>query len=117
MSVLDTAIQEKPKHFNDPWMAGSVPGHDRRERFDFFTCSKAGIARIGEHYRARWRIEMAFRRLKSIVGLAGPPGQDPEAAKTHVRAVGRLWIMAHLLMVLLLEPHTSAPGISPRMAA
>jgi hypothetical protein len=25
MAVLDTAIQEKPKHFNDPWMAGLGP--------------------------------------------------------------------------------------------
>ena len=64
---------------------------------------------IGELYRARWRIEMAFKRLKSIVGLSGPPGQDPEVAKT--------WILAHLLMALLLEPHTSAPEISPRLAA
>ena len=63
----------------------------------------------GELYRARWRIEMAFKRLKSIVGLSGPPGQDPEVAKT--------WILAHLLMTLLLEPHTSAPEISPRLAA
>ena len=63
----------------------------------------------GELYRARWRIEMAFKRLKSIVGLSGPPGQDPEVAKT--------WILAHLLMTLLLEPHASAPEISPRLAA
>ena len=66
-------------------------------------------ARIGELYRARWRIEMAFKRLKSLIGLSAPPSEDPEIAKT--------WILAHLLMVLLLEPHTSAPGISPRMAA
>ena len=65
--------------------------------------------KIGELYRARWRIEMAFKRLKSIVGLSGPPGQDPEVAKT--------WILAHLLMILLLEPHTRAPEISPRLAA
>jgi len=64
---------------------------------------------IGDLYRARWRIEMAFKRLKSLIGLSGPPGEDPEVAKT--------WIWAHLLMVLLLEPHTSAPEISPRMAA
>jgi len=64
---------------------------------------------IGELYRARWRIEMAFKRLKSLIGLSAPPGEDPEVAKT--------WILAHLLMVLLIEPHTSAPGISPRMAA
>jgi hypothetical protein len=64
---------------------------------------------IGELYRARWRIEMAFKRLKSLIGLSAPPGEDPDLAKT--------WILAHLLMILLLEPQTSAPGISPRMAA
>ena len=67
------------------------------------------INAIGELYRARWRIEMAFKRLKSLIGLSGPPGEDPEVAKT--------WILAHLLMILLLGPHASAPGISPRMAA
>ena len=25
-------------------------------------------------YRLRWRIELAFKRLKSLVGLKGPPG-------------------------------------------
>jgi hypothetical protein len=64
---------------------------------------------IGALYRARWRIEMAFKRMKSILGLQGPPGEDPKVAKT--------WILAHLLMVLLLEPHVSAPEISPRLAA
>lgn len=65
--------------------------------------------RIGGLYRARWRIEMAFKRLKSLIGLSAPPSEDPQIAKT--------WILAHLLMILLLEPHTSAPEISPRMAA
>jgi IS4 transposase len=77
------------------------------------TSLKAGedwsSARIGDLYRARWRIEMAFKRMKSILGLSGPPGEDPKLAKT--------WILAHLLMVLLLEPPTSAPEISPRLAA
>jgi len=73
---------------------------------DAKTCSTSNI---GDLYRARWRIEMAFKRLKSLIGFSGPPGEDPEVAKT--------WILAHLLMVLLLEPHTSAPEISPRMAA
>lgn len=65
--------------------------------------------RTGELYRARWRIEMAFKRLKSLIGLSAPPSEDPETAKT--------WILAHLLMALLIEPHTAAPEISPRMAA
>jgi len=64
--------------------------------------------RIVELYRSRWRIEMAFKRLKSVVGLGGPPGQDPAVAKT--------WILAHLLMVLLLEPHVGALEVSPRQA-
>jgi hypothetical protein len=47
-------------------------------------------------YRLRWRIELAFKRLKSIIGLRGPPGSDPRSAKPY--------IMAHLLIILLLEP-------------
>ena len=50
--------------------------------------------------------EMAFKRLKSLIGLSAPPSEDTAVAKT--------WILAHLLMILLLEPQTSAPGISPR---
>jgi hypothetical protein len=65
--------------------------------------------KIGELYRTRWRIEMAFKRLKSLIGLSAPPSEDPQTAKT--------WILAHLLMILLLEPHTGAPEISPRLAA
>jgi hypothetical protein len=65
--------------------------------------------KIGELYRSRWRIEMAFKRLKSLTGLSIPPSEDPQTVKT--------WILAHLLMILLLEPHTSAPEVSPRRAA
>ena len=71
--------------------------------------SAVSAKEIGELYRARWRIEMAFKRLKSLIGLAAPPNEDPQMAK--------VWILAHLLMALLLEPHTSAPELSPRMAA
>jgi hypothetical protein len=63
---------------------------------------------IAELDRARWRIEKAFKRLKSVVGLSGPPGQDAQVAKT--------WILAHLVMILLLEPHTSGLAVSPRRA-
>lgn len=47
-------------------------------------------------YRLRWRIELAFKRLKSIIGLKGPPGTHPASA--------RAYILAHLLLILLLEP-------------
>jgi hypothetical protein len=60
-------------------------------------------------YRLRWRIELAFKRLKSVVGLHGPPGSDERSARPYV--------LAHLLMILLLEPLVDAFEDSPRWAA
>ena len=60
-------------------------------------------------YRLRWRIELGFKRLKSIIGLHGPPG-------THERSA-RPWLLAHLLMILLLEPLVDELEDSPRRAA
>lgn len=36
---------------------------------------------ILELYRARWQVELAFKRLKSIMGLGHLPNKDEEAAK------------------------------------
>ncbi len=47
-------------------------------------------------YRLRWRIELGFKRLKSLIGLRGPPGKDERSARPY--------ILAHLLVILLLEP-------------
>jgi hypothetical protein len=58
-------------------------------------------------YRLRWRIELAFKRLKSLIGLDGPPGSDERSA--------RPWILAHLLMILLLEPLVDELEDSPRL--
>src|SRR5438270_229056 len=60
-------------------------------------------------YRLRWRIELAFKRLKSLVGLAGPPGFDARSARS--------WVLAHLLMILVLEPLLDQLEDSPRRAA
>jgi hypothetical protein len=60
-------------------------------------------------YRLRWRIELAFKRLKSLVGLKGPPGTDARSARPYV--------LAHLLMILLLEPLVDELGDPPRPAA
>ncbi len=57
-------------------------------------------------YRLRWRIELAFKRLKSVIGLAGPPGKDARSARPY--------ILAHLLAILLLEPFVDALEDSPR---
>jgi hypothetical protein len=57
-------------------------------------------------YRLRWRIELAFKRLKSLIGLKGPPGDDARSAKPYV--------LAHLLIILLLEPIIDELEDSPR---
>lgn len=59
-------------------------------------------------YRLRWRIELAFKRLKSLVGLKGPPGSDERSARPYV--------LAHLLLILLLEPLLDEFEDSPRWA-
>ena len=55
-------------------------------------------------YRMRWRIELAFKRLKSLIGLRAPPAKDPRLAKP--------WILSHLLSILLLEPLIDEFGVS-----
>jgi len=59
-------------------------------------------------YRLRWRVELAFKRLKSVIGLKGPPGTDERSA--------RAYILAHLLMIVLLEPLVDAFEDSPHWA-
>jgi hypothetical protein len=59
-------------------------------------------------YRLRWRIELGFKRLKSLIGLKGPPGIDERSARPHV--------LAHLLTILLLEPLVDELEDSPRLA-
>ena len=56
-------------------------------------------------YRLRWRIELAFKRLKSLIGLKEPPGFDERSAKP--------WILAHLLLALLIEPLADGLDDSP----
>jgi IS4 transposase len=68
------------------------------------------LAAISALYRLRWRIEIAFKHLKSGVGLTSPPGDDPRSAKAH--------ILSHLLLALLTEPLIAEHlGDSPHRAA
>jgi hypothetical protein len=46
-------------------------------------------------YRLRWRIELAFKRLKSLLHLDRLPAKDKDLA--------RAWIFAHLIAALLIE--------------
>ncbi|MEK7777181.1 MAG: IS4 family transposase [Chloroflexota bacterium] len=52
-------------------------------------------AAVLEMYRGRWQIEMAFKRLKSIIGLGHLKKTDVEAA--------RAWIHGKLLVAFLVE--------------
>lgn len=52
-------------------------------------------AEVLELYRARWQVELAFKRLKSLLGTGHVPKYDPESAKA--------WLHAKLLAVLLIE--------------
>lgn len=48
-----------------------------------------------ELYRLRWQIEIAFKRLKSILGLGHLPKQDPQSC--------RAWLHGKLFIALLVE--------------
>jgi len=72
------------------------------KRKDFATADVLAL------YRLRWRIELGFKRLKSLIGLKGPPGTDERSARPHV--------LAHLLTILLLEPLIDELEVSPRLA-
>lgn len=62
-----------------------------------FTTLDRGFAptTILEMYRGRWQIELAFKRLKSIIGLGHLKKADIEAAKA--------WIHGKLLVAFLIE--------------
>ena len=46
-------------------------------------------------YRLRWQIELAFKRLKSLLGIDKIP--------THTERASRSWLAAHLIMALLCD--------------
>jgi hypothetical protein len=73
---------------------------------DAETFSTADILAL---YRLRWRIELGFKRLKSLIGLKGPPGTHEDSARPYV--------LAHLLVILLLEPLIDEFEDSPRLLA
>jgi hypothetical protein len=52
-------------------------------------------ARVLEIYRGRWQVELAFKRLKSILGLGHLKKTDEEVAKA--------WLQGKLLVAFLIE--------------
>lgn len=52
---------------------------------------------IFELYRLRWQIEIAFKRLKSLLNIDRLEAKDPELIRT--------WLLAHIIAALLIEDH------------
>ncbi len=50
---------------------------------------------IAALYRVRWQIELAFKRLKSLIHIDRLPAKNPALAKT--------WLLSHLILALLIE--------------
>jgi hypothetical protein len=48
-----------------------------------------------EAYRLRWQVELAFKRLKTLLGLGRLPAKG--------EALARSWLLAHLILALLIE--------------
>lgn len=52
-------------------------------------------ASILDLYRTRWQIELAFKRLKSLLRIDHLPAKDP--------ALARAWILAHLIVAAIID--------------
>lgn len=59
-------------------------------------------------YKMRWQIELAFKRLKSLLNLDRLPAKNPNLA--------RAWLNAHLLLALLIDDMTQQLLDSPPCA-
>ena len=57
--------------------------------------SQVSAAEVLEAYRLRWQVELAFKRLKTLLGLGRLPAKG--------EALARSWLLAHLIVALLIE--------------
>lgn len=65
---------------------------------------------VAETYRLRWQIELAFKRLKSGLGIDVLPARDRELARS--------WLAAHLILGLIIDEAVSdtfacSPSMQP----
>jgi len=61
---------------------------------------RLSTTKVLELYRARWQVELAFKRMKSIVGLGHLPKTDPDSA--------RAWLHGKIFVSLLAEAIVAA---------
>lgn len=73
------------------------------------SAKQASAAEVLAAYRLRWQVEVAFKRMKSGLGIGRLLARDP--------AVARSWLFAHLILALLIEGAASevldAPPCAP----
>jgi hypothetical protein len=55
------------------------------------------VDQLFELYALRWQIEIAFKRLKSLLLIDRLEAKDPELVRT--------WLLAHIIAALLIEDH------------
>ena len=55
----------------------------------------ASAAEVLAAYRLRWQVELAFKRLKSGLGI--------DRLQAHDERLARSWLLAHLILALLIE--------------
>lgn len=73
------------------------------------SAERASAAKVVELYRARWQVELGFKRLKSLGDLDGLRAADPDLART--------WLLAQLIAAVLSEDLASQlAGFSPQSA-
>jgi hypothetical protein len=65
-------------------------------------------AQLFELYALRWQIEIAFKRLKSLLQIDRLEAKDPELVRT--------WLLAHIIAALLIEDHADEVLDSPPSA-
>jgi len=75
------------------------------------SASEMAPEEVAETYRLRWQIELAFKRLKSGLGIDALPARDRELARS--------WLAAHLILGLIIDEavsdtFTCRPSTPPR---
>jgi transposase len=61
--------------------------------------SSATASAVLAAYRLRWQVELAFKRLKSGLGIHRLLARDP--------AMARSWLLSHLILALMIEDGAS----------
>ncbi len=88
------ALRESQRggHVNDPL---SLRAAEHLMLITSLGPGRASPDQLAALYRLRWRIELAFKRLKSLLHIDRLPAKDKNLA--------RAWILAHLIAALLIE--------------